>query len=77
LNFICVRRQGFFQFLNDLEHAVAAYDGIIEGKFQLRRVFQDDGPADEPLKADAMLVEQLKAALLLVGIAEDADENRR
>ena len=69
--------RGFFQFLHDLQHSVAAHDGIVEGKFQLRRVFQDDGLADEPLDAHAMLGEQLKAALLLVGIAEDADENGR
>ena len=68
-------RRGLFQFLDDLQHAVAAHDGIVEDKFQRRRVFQDDGAADQPLDADAMLVEHLKAALLLVGIAEDADED--
>ena len=64
---ILASRRGFFQFLDDLEHAVAAHDGIVQGKFQRRRVFQDDGAADQALDADAMVVEQLKAALLLVG----------
>src|SRR5208337_1090922 len=70
-------RRVFFQLLDDLEHAVAAHDGIVKGKFQPRRVFQDDGAGDQPLDADTMLIETLKAALLLVGIAENADEDRR
>ena len=60
---------GFFQFLDDLQHAIAAHDGIVEGKFQLGRVFQDDGLGDQALNAHTMLVEQLESALLLVGIA--------
>src|SRR5665213_3090809 len=68
-------RRTFFQFLDDLQHLVAAHDGIINDKFQRGREFQDDGPANQPLDADAMLVEQMESALLLFGVAEDADED--
>jgi hypothetical protein len=43
-----------FDFLENLDHAGAALDGIVEVKNQLRRVFQDDVTRELRLQGDAM-----------------------
>ena len=68
-------RRGLVQLLDDLQHAVAAHDGIVHDEAQRGGVFQDHGLGHESLDAGAMFGEQRQAALLLVGVAEDADED--
>ena len=48
-------RLGFLEFLDDLEHAVAADHRIIKNKFECGRVFEHHSAADEALDTLAML----------------------
>jgi hypothetical protein len=66
---------GFFEFVDDLKDAVAANDGVIYDELEGGGVFQDDGAADEALDTLAMAREQIQTALLLLGVAENADKD--
>src|SRR5215471_20549384 len=69
------RGGGFFEFLDDLENAVAAHDGVVHDELEGRGVFEDHGTGDQPLDALPMVGEQGEATLLLVGITQNADED--
>src|SRR5690349_16687069 len=68
---------GSFKFLNDLENPVAACHRIVDHEFQSWSVLQDDGASHQPLNALTVAREQAEPAFLLLGIAEDTDENNR
>src|SRR5438270_428151 len=65
----------FFEFFDDLQHAVTPGDGIIDEEFKRCRVFQNDCPRHQPLDAFAVLRQQSQPALLLIGSAKDADKD--
>jgi hypothetical protein len=66
-----------FQFVKDLKHFVSLLNRIVNNEAQRGRVFEDDGFSDESSDVLLVLVQLDKTALLLVGVAEDADEHRR
>lgn len=66
---------GFLEIFNDLEYTVSAHDRVIHYEAKAWRVFEHDGAADQPLDAFAMLRQENEPALLLVRVAEDADED--
>src|SRR5581483_828789 len=66
---------GVFKLVNDLQHPVALFDGIINHKPQLRRVFQNDRLAQHPLDVLAVALQLGRRGLLLVRVAENADEH--
>ena len=65
----------FLQLVDDLEHTVPANNRIIDEEFQSGGVFQDHRAANQALDAFAVLREEGHAALLLFGVAQDADED--
>ena len=69
-----ILRQCLLQFFDDLQHAIAAHDGVIHQEPQRGRVFQDDR-RDQPLDALAVPLQQAKPRFLLVRGAQDADED--
>src|SRR5579864_7658172 len=68
-------RIGFLEFLDNLEDTIAANHGIINDKFESGRVLQDHGAADQALDALAMAGQEVQAALLLLCVAKNTDED--
>jgi hypothetical protein len=70
-------RIGFLDFVDDLKDAVTSNDRIVDDKLESWCVFEHNGAADEALDALAMAGEHVEPALLLLGIAQDTDEDHR
>jgi len=68
-------RSRFFKFFYDFEDAVPSNDGIVHDEPQCGSIFQNHGTSDQALNAFAMTGEESKTALLLVRVAQNADEN--
>ena len=68
-------RIGFFELFDDLQHSVASHDRIINKKFELRRVFEDNRATNQSLDSFSIARQQLEATLLLLVGSQDADEN--
>jgi hypothetical protein len=64
-----------FKFVNDLENPVSLFDGFIQVETQLGGVFEDNGFANEPLDAFAVLLQFRQSLFPLVFVAEHADVN--
>ena len=70
-----IRGSEMFQFLHYLKDAVALLERFVNLEPQLRRVFENDGAADEALDVLAVPEELRKPLFLLLGIAENANIN--
>ena len=66
---------GSFKFLNDLEDPVTARHRVVDHKLQRGGIFQDHRSSHQALNPFAVACEQAQPAFLLLGIAEDTDEN--
>jgi hypothetical protein len=66
---------GFFELVDDLQDTVTANDGVIDDELESGGIFENDGAADEALDTFAMAREEIQTALLLLGIAENADKD--
>lgn len=64
-----------FKLLDYLQDPVAARHRVVDHEFQSRSVFQNNGASHQALNALTVAREQTEPAFLLLGIAEDADEN--
>src|SRR6266404_6152426 len=69
------RLESFFEFFDDLEHTIAAHNRVIHQEFECRSIFEYHGASNETLNAFAMACQQAKSAFLLLGRAQDADED--
>ena len=68
---------GLLEFLDDLKHAIAARDRVVDQKFQGGSVLKNHRAPDQALDAFPVLGQHREAALLLFGRAQDADEDNR
>jgi hypothetical protein len=62
-----------FEFLDDLEHAVPLFDGVVDGKPQYGCVLHHHRAAHQSLKPNARFFQKMKATTFLLFSAQDAD----
>src|SRR5438270_2367118 len=68
-------RVGFLELFDNLQDAVSAHHRIVHNEFGRRCIFESHGAADQTLDSLTVPGQKVQPTFLLLGVAEDTDED--